>query len=445
YIPEAQLATLGANPTPIRIAAVIQRAPAAIGLYSYIKRYWGGRDRTEEFVKQWENARFNSRIHGNITNYNIKYTEMLQKAGLKDVNHERFTIPRYIKSLGEYRDLITEINRWKVNENPKPNLTRVMDYAAARMYGDDLYDKYIKKGEPGQYERRQYERKPRNIQRRNSGGWTKVVNRRNNRGKPGIRQITQDEENKDEQGNIKNIERVYQTDGKWGGSVNTGGRFKMEIARVTNEVDSICFKCNNKGHFARNCPGKNNDTRNPDEEKICDLCGKKGHIKRNCWELKGNESPNMQRERRRNVQLNAQRERQDMKCFNCNGLGHRQNDCPTPPKEELDKMLTSVKNQILSKECWTCRGKGHMSNEHKDYVPKQRGQQQGQVNTLQRRGSFNNENRRFGRRSSFESQDIRKNNYENKGRGDTNTRGGFRGSRGSSRGRGNGNNNRRRY
>ena len=149
----------------------------------------------------------------------------------------------------------------------------------------------------------------------------------------------------------------------------------MEIARVTNEVDSICFKCNKKGHFARNCPGKNSNTGNPDEDKICDLCGKKGHIKRNCWQLKSNESISMQRDRRRDEQLSKQRERQDMKCFNCNGQGHRKDDCPTPPKEELSKMMTNVREQILSRECWTCHGKGHMSNEHKDYVPRQKGQQ----------------------------------------------------------------------
>ena len=94
---------------------------------------------------------------------------------------------------------------------------------------------------------------------------------------------------------------------------------------------SICYNCNEKGHFARECPQEAND--------ICCRCGQNGHWARDC---KSKPSPS--------------RYTND-KCHRCGKNGHWARDCQLPYQsfktsdKSTDKYHRCGKSEHWAREC----------------------------------------------------------------------------------------------
>lgn len=83
-----------------------------------------------------------------------------------------------------------------------------------------------------------------------------------------------------------------------------------------------CFKCNQPGHFAKDCTS----------EITCYNCSKVGHTSKECPNITNPES--------------------DMVCYNCNETGHSKRNCPE---------ISAKKN--FDMECYHCKETGHLSRD----------------------------------------------------------------------------------
>ena len=102
-----------------------------------------------------------------------------------------------------------------------------------------------------------------------------------------------------------------------------------------------CFKCQQEGHFANNCPNPNNNSER--KPKICYKCQQEGHFANECPNPGNNNNSggegfkrpsracfNCQEEGHQINDCPKPRERKPLVCFNCNEPGHRIGDCPKP-------------------------------------------------------------------------------------------------------------------
>lgn len=101
-----------------------------------------------------------------------------------------------------------------------------------------------------------------------------------------------------------------------------------------------CFNCNEAGHIARNCTKESAPKsfgENPNLKDVdCYKCGETGHMARNCTSATNIRS----NENQRNIQ--------EPECYNCNNIGHLARNCPSA------KSGRDVK-------CYQCNEDGHIA------------------------------------------------------------------------------------
>jgi len=99
-----------------------------------------------------------------------------------------------------------------------------------------------------------------------------------------------------------------------------------------------CFKCDETGHIAKNCPNQNSSNsvrENYVSNMDCYKCGETGHMARNCSSTTDIRST----ETNRNIQ--------EPECYNCSNVGHLARNCPSKGGRDT--------------KCYKCEKEGHIA------------------------------------------------------------------------------------
>ncbi|KAL7636833.1 UNVERIFIED_CONTAM: hypothetical protein RMT77_012591 [Armadillidium vulgare] len=136
-----------------------------------------------------------------------------------------------------------------------------------------------------------------------------------------------------------------------------------------------CFKCNEEGHMARECPnagqagggessfGSGRPSRR--EPNKCYKCNEEGHMARDCPNAgQGGDSGN-------SYGNNRPPRRDGNKCFKCQEEGHRARDCPNSAQTDNEGSSfgnsysgrSRDSNDTSQRKCYKCNGEGHFARE----------------------------------------------------------------------------------
>lgn len=126
------------------------------------------------------------------------------------------------------------------------------------------------------------------------------------------------------------------------------------MARDCQEAASsfkVCYRCNEKGHLARDCTqeGKpRNEQSEQDLGKSCYRCNEKGHLAKDC---NNNFTQNRQSE------SGTGGEGGDRTCYNCGKQGHISRECP---ESGLNRERDSSR-RLNQTKCYNCGDFGHIA------------------------------------------------------------------------------------
>src|SRR5271170_1678164 len=244
----------------------------------------------------WDRMEFLPSYPGGIQAYNVAYINAMNAARLTSPENLRIVINKYIDTFERhYPSIYREMKRYKSERSLQlqpPTLMEMQGYVLRRLideqpreqYRSSYNSEYIKKERRG-----------------TGGGFAKLT-----RARAKIHNINEQIDN-------------FEVHGRYQGS-GRGGAFRGEAVEL-NKSETTCFKCGEKGHWARDKACRK--TNNGKTEIICNNCGKPGHMKKDC---RSKPSRYMQRSDRKTTNLN----KSIIRCFNCNGTGHMAGDCPTP-------------------------------------------------------------------------------------------------------------------
>ncbi|KAM3726639.1 DNA-binding protein HEXBP [Dirofilaria immitis] len=118
---------------------------------------------------------------------------------------------------------------------------------------------------------------------------------------------------------------------------------------MSNSDPDRCYKCNEKGHFARNCATQIQEVRRVGLGD-CFNCGQSGHFAREC--------PNQRGGGRYYGGRGGGRSGQS-ECYQCGGFGHFARECPTERR---------IGGGGGNQKCYNCGRFGHISRDCPDSV-----------------------------------------------------------------------------
>jgi hypothetical protein len=159
---------------------------------------------------------------------------------------------------------------------------------------------------------------------------------------------------------------------------------KVEKSQEVELPTRVCHKCNQEGHFARNCPtgtpisapkSASQEVGAVQNKKliVCHFCKQEGHVKKECPVKKA------EKEKMNGVAKNKRL------CNNCQEEGHVAKECPSPKLATEAKYLSACHfcNEVghLKKDCpakkaslatilcYKCQQKGHFAKDCPNLKP----------------------------------------------------------------------------
>lgn len=169
----------------------------------------------------------------------------------------------------------------------------------------------------------------------------------------------------------------------WKGSSDNknNGSYGGDKKRSGGDSKRTCYKCNEEGHFAKECTKEGTSGQGPRGPKICFNCQEEGHMSRDCTKEKvsggggargGPKSCNYcHKEGHIIKECPEKAAKGPLKCFNCNQEGHMSKDCTEPKKSRVPKCFNCEEEGHVSKDCTkerrpfchNCKKVGHTKRE----------------------------------------------------------------------------------